>query len=105
MSLGFSSSNGVQSDGATIQLARIFTGSAPCAAPVANRSVAANTHCHTRIRSLPWSCSVALLLATIAHPAERGLTAQLRPDESWFICYSRLIRHGLSSNRKRRAQT
>src|SRR5262249_51664412 len=103
---GFSGSNGVQSDGATIQLARILTASAPCAAAPANSRTKPNTHRNVRILP-PWWFSSRSLRATISPRARGGhgseecanpklacrerlrtseLDHELRPHESYFIC-------------------
>src|SRR5262249_15046961 len=62
--------NGVQSDGATIQLARILTASAPCAAAPANKRARPNTQCNMRILP-PQRFSSRSLRATIS-PRARG---------------------------------
>jgi hypothetical protein len=51
ISSGFSGSSGAQSDGATIQLARIFTGSAQSADPAASRTAQASINLSWRMIS------------------------------------------------------
>jgi hypothetical protein len=55
ISSGFSGRSGVQSEGATIQLARIFTASAPSAVAPARSRIKLSTHRNARMFS-PVGC-------------------------------------------------
>jgi hypothetical protein len=72
---GFSRSSGVQSDGATIQLARIFTGSAPYTVPAASKTVQVTTQRKARM-SPPIGCRCCGddIIVSQAGPSQRSCT-------------------------------
>jgi hypothetical protein len=77
ISSGFSGRSGVQSDGATIQLARIFTASAPCAVAPARSTAKVSTHGNARMSS-PFHPVFACEDTT----ARAGAATALRTSES-----------------------